>query len=162
MAIKNLNNIGYVYPVERVSRKFALRKEKLGIVPYRAGVGVKITSGFMGGSVRKVRVDGSMIERNVFWIKKNYRTSPKTQREFEIKTAFVMGTAWVREAQSDLSAISQNQEKWSESLHTGETIKGYSARNYTTMNGWMSAIAIKMRLNGETLPTNHLLPDFDA
>ena len=161
-AIKNLSNIGYAFPVESVSRKFALRKEKLGVVTYRPGIGVKMIRAYMGGSVRKVRVDGALVDRNVFWIRKGYRTTPKTQREYQIKNAFIQGTAWMREAQHDLSAITTNQLKWIESKNTGKTIKGVSAKYYTSMDGWMSAIAIKMKLADETLPTNHLLPDFDA
>ena len=159
--IKNLSNIGYAYPVESVSRKFALRKEKLGIVTYRPGTGAKMISAYMGGSVRKVRVDGAVVDRNVFWIRKGYRNTPKTQREHQIKAAFIAGTTWVREANQDLSAITPNQMKWSESLRTGKTIQGVSAKYYTYFNGWMNAIAIKMKLAGETLPSDHLLPDFD-
>lgn len=160
--VKNLNNIGYAYPVESVSRKFALRKEKLGLQPYRNGLQAKTIPAYMGGSVRKVRVDGALINRNIFWVRKGYRTTLKTQRENQIKAAFIRGTEWMREAQHDLGAITTNQLKWAESLRTGSEIKGYSARNYTYMNGWMSAIAIKMVLDGETLPANHILPDFDA
>lgn len=160
--VKNLNNIGYAYPVESVSRKFALRKEKLGLQPYRNGLQAKMITAYMGGSVRKVRVDGALVDRNIFWVRKGYRTTPKSQREHQIKLAFINGNAWMREAQHDLGAITTNQMKWKESLNTGKRIKGYSARQYTYMNGWMSAIAIKMALDGETLPANHILPDFDA
>lgn len=159
--VKKLSNIGYAYPVESVSRKFALRKERLGLVPYRNGLQAKMISAYMGGSVHKVRVDGALVERNIFWVRKGYRDTPKTQRENQIKLAFVKGNAWVQEAQHDLGAITSNQMKWAESLHTGKRIKGYSGKNYTYMRGWMSAIAIKMALDGETLPANHILPDFD-
>lgn len=160
--VKNLNNIGYAYPVESVSRKFALRKEKLGLVPYRNGLQAKMISAYMGGSVHKVRVDGALVDRNIFWVRKGYRTTPKSQRENQIKLAFINGNAWVQEALHDLGAITTNQMKWAESLRTGKRIKTYSARNYTYLRGWMSAIAIKMALDGETLPANHILPDFDA
>lgn len=160
--VKKLNTIGYAYPVESVSRKFALRKEKLGTVPYRGGTYAKMLNAFMGASVRKVRVDGALIDRNVFWVKKGYRNSPLTQREHQIRNAFTQGVAWVQEAMHDLGAITSNQMKWSESLHTGKKIKGCSARDYTYVQGWMNAIAIKIKLDGETLPANHILPDFDA
>ena len=160
--VKKLNTIGYAYPVESVSRKFALRKEKLGTVPYRGGTYAKMINAFMGASVHKVRVDGALVDRNVFWVKKGYRTSPLTQREHQIRNAFNQGIAWVREANQDLSALTSNQMKWAESLRTGKKIKGCSARDYTYVKGWMNAIAIKMKLDGEELPVNHKLPDFDA
>ena len=162
IVVKKLNTIGYAYPVESVSRKFALRKEKLGTVPYRGETYAKMVNAFMGGSVRQVRVDGALMDRNVFWVRKGYRTTPKSQRELEIKSAFTAASEWVAAAMKDLSAITSNQMKFRESLSTGKEIKGVSAKSYLSTRNWMSAVAIKIKLEGDPLPSNHQLPDFDA
>lgn len=162
ITVKKLSNIGYAYPVEHVSRKFALRKETVDAKPYRNGLYVKPIQAFMGGSVQKVRVDGTLVDVNRLFIRKNSGAHALSQNEIAARNNFTEAAQWVNAAMSDLSALTSNQQKWREGLRTGYPMKGVKATNYTYMRGFMRAVAIKMLVNGDELPTNHQLPSFDV
>lgn len=162
MANVKLSNIGYAYPVESISRKFALRKETVTVKPWRDNQDVQPIRAFMGGSVRKVRVDGTLINVNRLFIKKNSGQHALNQNEITARQNFTQAAQWVNAAMSDLSALTTNQQKFREGLRTGYPMKGVKAINYTTQRGFMRAVAIKMLVAGEQLPSNHQLPNFDV
>lgn len=155
------SNIAFMPVVEHISRKFALRKETCGYKNYREGR-VQTSLGFMGAGVRTKRIDGQLVKCNFFFMRKNGRTSPLSAAETNARASFKLAQAWTKDAMEDLSAITANQQKYRESLQTGKTIKGYYAGNYSSIRGWISAIAITMKNDDETLPQDHMLPAFDA
>ena len=162
-SVKNYkaSNISFMPVVEHISRKFALRKETCGVKGYRKGR-IVASSGFMGAGVRTKRIDGQLVQTNFFWMRKNGRSTPISIAESTARNNFALAQKWTKDAVEDLSAIVTNQQKWRESLQTGKEIKGYAAGDYYSMRGWMSAIATTMLKDGETLPTDHILPAFDA
>ena len=152
-SIKRLSNISYMPVVEHISRKFALRKETVS----RNG----ISNGYMGAGVRYKVVDGESMKVNFFFMRKNARTSALSAKEIEGQNRFVNAQKWVKDANEDLGAITDNQIKYRDCRYNGKTIKGISAKNYS-MRGFMFAVAYKMLKNSETLPVDHILPSYDA
>ena len=162
MAVEKLSNIGYAYPVESISRKFALRKETVNTKSWRGNKYVKPINAFMGGSVHSVRVDGTLINVNRLFIRKNSGQHALSQNEIQVRNNFTAAAQWVNAAMKDLSALTSNQLKWREGLRTGYPMKGKKAGNYLNMRGWMRAVAFAIKESGDVLPQNHQLPDFDV
>lgn len=152
-SIKRLSNISYMPVVEHISRKFALRKETVS----KKGV----SNGYMGAGVRYKVVDGESMKVNYFFMRKNARTSALSSGEIQAQNRFINAQKWVKAAQEDLGAITDNQIKYRECRYNGKKIKGISAKDYS-MRGFMFAVAYKMLQNSETLPEDHILPDYDA
>lgn len=163
MAIKRLSNITFIPVVEHISRKFALRKETVSLKPFRgdATTQVQVSTGYMGAGVRSKVVDGSSMLTNYLFMRKNPRTSAPSASELQARAAFTACQQWVKDAQEDLGAITDNQIKYHDCRYSGKTIQGISAKNYG-MRGFMFAVAMKIRKSGGTLPVDHILPAYDA
>ena len=160
-SIKRLSNISYIPVVEHISRKFALRKETVSLKQYRGDQHVLVSTGYMGAGVRSKVVDGGSTFVNYLFMRKNPRTSPVSPSELQARAAFTACQAWVKAANEDLGAITDNQIKYADCRYHGKTIQGVSAKNYK-MNGFMFAVAMKIRKSGGTLPADHNLPAYDA
>lgn len=157
MNVTKLSNIGYMPVVESISRKFALRKEKVGEKLYRNGTKkVKMASGFMGGAVRKVRVHDQLINVNYFWMRKNARTSPLSNREREIRQNFTISRASAYATFHNLANINKIQaDFYGQTLAGGyvgvRTRAGIWAGDYTTIEGWIFAIRMAQIGQGEKI-----------
>lgn len=147
------SKIRYVNPVESVSRKFARRADKIG----------KIVNVWMGGATQQRYVVGlGHITKNVFVVRKYARTSAPTTDELKIRSNFSAASKWAAAALKDLLAINANQMKWIAAMEdTSKTIEGVSALGYEGPRGWIVAIAYALLDAGQTLPVDHILPDFD-
>lgn len=153
---KRLNNIGYMPVVESISRKFALRKEKVGNVPYRGNAYVKTSSGYMGGAVRKVRVNDQLINVNYFWMRKNARNTPLSTREHEIRQNFTICRASANATYHNLANLTKIQaDFYGQTLANGyvgkRTRVGKWAGEYTTIDGWIFAIRMAQIAQGEKI-----------
>lgn len=162
-SIKRLSNITYIPVVEHISRKFALRKETVSLKQFRGDplVSVQMSTGYMGAGVRRKVVDGGTMLTNYLFLRKNPRTSAISAAEIQARIDFTACQQWVKEAQEDLGAITDNQIKYHECRYNGRTIQGVSAKDYM-MRGFMFAVAMKIRKSGGTLPADHNLPAYDA
>lgn len=157
MNVTKLSNIGYMPVVESISRKFALRKEKVGDVLYRNGKKkVKMSNGFMGGAVRKVRVNDQLINVNYFWMRKNARTSPLSDLERTNRQNFTISRASAYATYHNLANLTKIQaDFYGTTLANGyvgvRTRAGIWAGDYTTIEGWIFAIRIAQIRQGEKI-----------
>ena len=157
MKVTKLSNIGYMPVVESISRKFALRKEKVGNKLYRNGTKmVKMSSGFMGGAVRKARVNDQLINVNYFWMRKNARTSPLSNREREIRQNFTICRASAYATYHNLANTTKIQADFFGQTLAGGYVgvrrrAGIWAGDYTTIEGWIFAIRMAQIGQGESI-----------
>lgn len=159
---KKLSSIGYVLPVESISRKFALRKEVAGLKDIQTGASTGEIGPikFMGGSLRRTfRVGSGLVATNVLFIKKNKRTTPPSADELLARQNFAAASAWANAAKKDLSAITHNQLVWAEIAADPTLSSGGLYANGYNYNTFLFAYAYKVRKDGGTLPVNHQLPD---
>lgn len=157
------NNIAFMPVVDSISRKFALRREKCtDHFDNRSGLKIQGVA-YMGASVRHRYIAGiGSVAENVFFMRKREGVRVPTQADLERREYFSQASAWTNAALKDLTAITANQQKWAQARNDfSKTIKGVGAAGYN-QKGWMFAIAYAMVKAGETLPTNHQLPAFDA
>lgn len=155
------SNISFMPVVESISRKFALRRETCA---YKH-IGDKEISPtqFMGAGVRRHFIAGlGTVNRNYFFMRKHARSTFVTDNEQLTRSYFGSVSKWNKLVWKSLSVLTQNQEKWEEACaDLSKTIKGVSAAGYNS-RGWSFAIGMKIKSNGETLPANGALPEFDA
>lgn len=163
---KNLSNVVLMPAVEGISRKLALRREKCVDQSISRGqTTINIPGNTYMGIVSKVKnVFGyGNVRTNTLFMRKNQAAIMATSDQTHVRISFVAANSWVKAAQKDLNAITTNQLRFIAAKNDlSKTIKGVSARGYQTMSGWMKAIAFAIDNNHETLPVDHVLPDFDA
>lgn len=168
---KNLSNVGFVLPVERVSRKFARRidtaSNKTATISNTGSAEKKTklpVKSWIGASSKDVEIFGyGTHTRNTIIVRTKARTSLAMAAELSNRSHFTEARKWVRDAQMDLMAITPNQQKFAAAKEDlSKRIKGVSLRGYKTVNGWMFAIAMAIQKDGQALPVDHLLPAFDA
>ena len=138
-AIKNkkLSNVELAYAVDGISRKLALRRETC--IEKKLDVG--------GNGFHKI----TMV------------ATPLTTEQLDNRAYFPQANAWVVAAQTDLMAITTNQQRFKAAKEDlSKKIEGVSLEGYQKMRGWMCAIAFRLLSNGKTLPQDHILPEFDA
>lgn len=164
---KKLSNVVLMPAVEGISRKIALRRETC--IEKNVAVGdldnVKNIPGtaYMGVVSRMRNVNGvGQVRQNFLFIRKSTAATMATSKQLDQRAAFQFGLKWVRDAWSDLSAITTNQLRYKAAREDySKKIEGVSAYGYQNMRGWMSAIAIRLKAAGK-LPETHVLPEFDA
>lgn len=171
MAVKNkkLSNVQLAYAVEGISRKLALRRETC--IEKNLGVGGngfhKLTipgHTYMGVTSTVVKVHGyGNVRKNRLFIRKSMVAPSYTSEQLDNRANFIAANAWVVAAQTDLMAITTNQQRfYAAAADLSKKIEGVSIEGYQKMRGWMCAIAYRLLANGKTLPSNHILPEFDA
>lgn len=168
---KKLSNVQLAFAVEGISRKLALRREtcieKDVIVGHLGGVpdAMKIPGTTYMGVVSRMRnVNGiGQVRQNYLFIRKSMKAPELTTEQLDQRAYFAAGLKWVKDAWSDLNAITQNQQRYKAARGDfSKTIEGVSAYGYKNMRGWMSAIAIRLKAADKLPASSHLLPDFDA
>lgn len=167
---KKLSNVVLMPAVEGISRKLALRRETC--IEKSVNVGnlggaqdaVKIPGTTYMGIVSRLRnVNGvGQVRQNFLFVRKSIVAPMLTSEQLDQRAYFSAGVKWVKDAWTDLNAITDNQMKY-EAARADFTkkIEGVSAYGYQNMRGWMTAIAIRLKAAGK-LPQNHILPAFDA
>lgn len=164
---KKLSNVVLMPAVEGISRKIALRREKC--IEKNVAVGhldnVKKIPGiaYMGVVSRMRNVNGvGQVRQNFLFIRKSTAAAAATSEQLDQRANFAAGLKWVKDAWTDLNAITNNQMRYKEAHEDySKKIEGVSAYGYQNMRGWMSAIAIRLKAAGK-LPETHVLPEFDA
>lgn len=165
---KRLSKIGYIMPVESISRKFAPRHETSRAnrgSDYKVGPGYIIPSKKWIGaaSIESLVIGVGNVTKNILVCRAHGRQSLATSHELLNRADFNATAIWVAEARKDLMAINSNNAKFlAAKADFSKTIKGVSARGYQGMFGWMFAVAMAIRKDNEQLPVDHLLPAFDA
>lgn len=149
MAYKN--NLVLAYPIESVSRKFALRRETAGEKSVSdAGDGSKSveipSTKFMGGMVRKrsVMTGTGKIEQfaqQCLFVKKYGRSTALSTDEVKARNMFADVSAGVAHIMKDLMQISYVQQQWFAALNN-PNIKpnGVSRKGYGTIRDWVFAV----------------------
>lgn len=168
---KKLSNVVLMPAFEGISRKIALRRETcLEKNVYVGGLGnvqedaLKIPGTTYMGVVSRMRnVNGvGQVRQNFLFIRKSIVAAPLTSEQLDQRAYFTAGLKWVKDAWSDLNAITQNQQRYKAAREDySKKIQGVSAYGYKNMRGWMSAIAIRLKA-ADKLPQTHVLPEFDA
>lgn len=167
---KKLSNVVLMPAVEGISRKIALRRETC--IEKKVNVGdlggvqdaLKIPGTTYMGVVSRMRnVNGvGQVRQNYLFIRKSIVAAPLTSEQLDQRAYFAAGLKWVKDAWSDLAAITENQLRYKAAREDfSKKIQGVSAYGYKNMRGWMSAIAIRLKA-ADKLPSTHVLPDFDA
>ncbi len=168
---KKLSNVQLAFAVEGISRKLALRREtcieKSVNVGSLGGVqdAMKIPGHTYMGIVSRMRnVNGiGQVRQNFLFIRKSMVAAPLTSEQIDQRANFSFGVKWVKDAWTDLNAITQNQMRYKAAREDfSKTIEGVSAYGYKNMRGWMSAIAIRLKAAGKLPESGHVLPEFDA
>lgn len=168
---KKLSNVQLAFAVEGISRKLALRRETC--IEKAVNVGglrntpdqMKIPGHTYMGIVSRMRnVNGiGQVRQNFLFIRKSMVAAPLTSEQLDQRAYFGAGVKWVKDAWSDLNAITQNQQRYKAAREDfSKTIEGVSAYGYKNMRGWMSAIAIRLKAADKLPASSHVLPDFDA
>ena len=167
---KKLSNVVLMPAVEGISRKIALRREtcvekyvNIGhLGDNSTAVNIPGTA-YMGVVSRMRNVNGvGQVRQNFLFIRKSTAATEPTSEQLDQRAAFQLGLKWVKEAWTDLSAITTNQLRYKAAREDySKKIEGVSAYGYQNMRGWMSAIAIRLKKAGK-LPETHVLPEFDA
>lgn len=171
MAGKKLSKIGYMNPVDQISRKFVPRHMTSRAINANGSKGIPAGPGYIlpkvkwfGAAVQERKVQGyGTVTKNIFVCRQYGRESLPKQSELLNRSYFAQAQAWATLAFKDLMAQATNIQRWLDATaDLSKTIKGVSARGYQTTKGWTFAIAMEMLQNGETLPASHELPAFDA
>lgn len=166
--LKSLSNVGLAYPIERLSRKLALRRETCtyedkyaGLQWGVAGSGKKVRFGgntYLGVSSRTVNLINVGKEvRNTLFMRKPFEMPVATANQIAAKANFGLGNSWVADANKDMMAVVANQETFLAARDAHTPIYGVLPDGYQSMTGWMRAIAIKVVTDGGTLPQDHKL-----
>lgn len=163
MAYKN--NLQLSYPIESVSRKFALRRETAGNKSVSdAGNGTKSvnipSTKFMGGMVRyrKVMTGENKIEQfpqQLLFVKKYGRSSALKTDEIAARNLFAIVSAGVAVIMKDLMQISFVQQSWDRAL-TDKNYKpnGVSRIGYDTIRDWVFAVQYAGRKESDAYDVN--------
>lgn len=167
---KKLSNVVLMPAFEGISRKIALRRETCLEKDVNVGDlggpqdALKIPGTTYMGVVSRLRnVNGvGQVRQNFLFIRKSFVAPPLTADQQDQRAYFAAGLKWVKDAWSDLNAITQNQMRYKAAREDySKKIQGVSAYGYKNMRGWMSAIAIRLKA-ADKLPQTHVLPEFDA
>lgn len=165
MAGKKLSKIGYMNPVEQISRKFVPRH-----MTSRASTTIPVGPGYIlpkvkwfGAAVQERKVQGyGIVTKNIFVCRQYGRTSLAQAAELANRTRFAAANAWAIAAFKDLMAQATNIQRWVDAVNDfSKTIEGVSAKGYQTTRGWVTAVAMAILDAGSTLPADHVLPNFD-
>ena len=150
MAKAYKNNLVLAYPIESVSRKFALRRETAGeksVTNALAGKTVEIPSTkFMGGMVRyrKVMTGIGKIEQfaqQCLFVKKYGRSTPLSTDEVQKRSIFAAVSAGVAHIMKDLMQISYIQQQWMLALNDKNIHpNGVSRVGYDSIRDWVFAV----------------------
>lgn len=167
---KKLSNVVLMPAVEGISRKIALRRETCFEKNVNVGSlgtaqdAMKIPGTTYMGIVSRLRnVNGiGQVRQNFLFFRKSMQAPTLTTDQLKLRASFSAGVKWVKDAWSDLEAITVNQQRYiAARADFTKKIEGVSAYGYKNMRGWMSAIAIRLKA-ADKLPQTHILPDFDA
>lgn len=166
MAGKKLSKIGYMNPVEQISRKFVprhmtSRAAESSALPGPDYILPKVK--WFGAAVQERKVAGyGYVTKNIFVCRQYGRTSLAQARELSNRSNFVIANRWAVAAFKDLMAQATNIQRWIDAINDfSKTIEGVSAKGYQTTRGWVVAVAMKILASGDTLPADHILPAFD-
>lgn len=170
MAGKKLSKIGYMNPVESISRKFVPRHMTSRAI---AANGSRAISGpgyilpkvkWFGAAVQERKVQGyGTVTKNIFVCRQYGRESLPKASELSNRSYFAMAKKWSDLAFKDLMAQATNVQRWVDAIHDfSKVIHGVSAKGYQTTKGWCFAVAMAILNDGDTLPKDHVLPAFDA
>lgn len=175
MANRKISNIQFDPVVQSINRKFATRKttctNKYAIkgsmitsTPMPEANIVVPGARYMGAYGRTVKLTGiGDVVKNTFFMRNPMAGRFPSQNELDTRARFAQANQWAREALEDLGAIAHNNALFIQAQKTpAATIKGVACIGYQSMRGWMCAIAFAILKAGETLPSNHQLPNFDA
>lgn len=168
---KELSNVVLMPAFEGISRKIALRREtcleknvNVGHLGNEKKDYLKIPGTTYMGVVSRLRnVNGvGQVRQNFLFIRKSIVAPTLTSEQVDQRANFAAGLKWVKDAWSDLAAITENQLRYKAArADYSKKIQGVSAYGYKNMRGWMSAIAIRLKA-ADKLPQTHVLPEFDA
>lgn len=159
------NNLELAYPIESVSRKFALRRETAGDKSVsNAGNGTKSvnipSTKFMGGMVRyrKVMTGIDKVEQfpqQLLFVKKYGRSSALKTDEIAARNLFSIVSAGVAVIMKDLMQISFVQQSWDRAL-TDKNYKpnGVSRIGYGTIRDWVFAVQYAGRKESDAYDVN--------
>lgn len=171
MAGKKMSKIGYMNPVESISRKFVPRHMTSRAINANGSKGVPAGPGYilpkvkwLGAAVQERKVQGyGTVTKNIFVCRQFGRESLPQAGELTNRSNFTMATAWANLAFKDLMAQGTNIQRWLQAIDNfDKRIEGVSAKGYQTTKGWCVAVAMALLGAGKTLPTDHVLPAFDA
>lgn len=168
---KKLSNVVLMPAVEGISRKIALRRETC--IEKSVNVGslgsaqdaIKIPGTTYMGIVSRLRnVNGiGQVRQNFLFIRKSTEALPLTSEQLDQRAYFSAGVKWVKDAWTDLNAITNNQMRYAAAREDfTKKIEGVSAYGYKNMRGWMTAIAIRLKAADKLPTSSHVLPEFDA
>lgn len=140
--------LGVAFPIESISRKFALRRETAGAKSLSNGAKtIKVPSTkFMGGMVRQHSVVSGNNQRTAFrqqllFIKKYNRSTPLSTDEVRLRNNFSKVATAVAALMKDLSQISRIQMTYSACLADNrKTLNGVSVVGYGTVRDWVFAV----------------------
>lgn len=151
MAKSYKNNLVLAYPIESVSRKFALRRETAGEKSVsNAGDGsksVEIPSNkFMGGMVRMRRVMTGVgkieqFPQQLLFVKKYGRSTSLNTDEVRNRNYFAKASAGVAHIMKDLMQLSYVQQQYRNALNDPNIHpNGVSRKGYGTIRDWVFAV----------------------
>ena len=149
------SNVFYKWGIDGISRKFALVSEKCSMKNFFGPAtyfGARIlTKSVVGAGTGKV---------NNLFIRKYPRMTPPTSDEMRIHTAFAQAKSWADAAMKDVTAISHNALVWlTVKQNPTATVGGVYVEGLSSQRGLLMRYAIAQVIAGETLPSNHQLPD---
>ena len=171
MAGKKLSKIGYMNPVEQISRKFVPRHMTSRAANANGSKGIPVGPGYIlpkvkwfGAAVQERKVAGyGTVTKNIFVCRQYGRESLPQASELMNRTYFAQAKKWSDLAFKDLMAQATNIQRWMDAIGDfNKRIQGVSAKGYQTTKGWYFAVAMALLNDGETLPADHVLPNFDA
>lgn len=151
MAKAYKNNLVLAYPIESVSRKFALRRETAGEKSVTdAGDGSKSveipSTKFMGGMVRtrKVMTGTGKIEQfsqQLLFVKKYGRSTSLNADEQRNRNYFAKASEGASHIMKDLMQISYVQQQWMNALNDPNVHpNGVSRKGYGNIRDWVFAV----------------------
>lgn len=171
MAGIKLSKIGYMNPVEQISRKFVPRHMTSKAIGSNGSKAVALGPGYIlpkvkwfGAAVQERKVQGyGIVTKNIFVCRQYGRESLPQAKELANRSYFVLANAWAIAAFKDLMAQATNIQRWVDAINDfDKTIGGVSAKGYQTTRGWVVAVCMAILTGGGTLPADHILPAFDA
>lgn len=167
MAGKKLSKIGYMNPVEQISRKFVprhmtSRAAQSSSLPGPGYILPKVK--WFGAAVQERKVQGyGTVTKNIFVCRQYSRESLPKAPELMNRGNFAVAQKWTTLAFKDLMAQGTNIQRWLDAINDfSKTIEGVSAKGYQSTRGWVFAVAMAILGGGGTLPADHILPAFDA
>lgn len=170
MGAKKVSNVTFMPAVEGISRKWALRRETCTPTVYNRMAGMGTTGinipgkTYMGSTQRVINYNGlGPVQKNTFFMRRPMAAQRLTQTQTEKRNYFSAAAAWTKAAMNDITAIASNRPKYNAAKADYSLgIKGVNAYGYSSMRNWMFAIAYQIQQQGDSLPQDHILPNFDA